>query len=67
VRDAVKYSERGERDLSISNFPIEGPGGVDRVASVLEDITDQKRGRAVAEVVPGADGPVQRRSGGGGS
>ena len=37
-----KYSERGERNLSISYFPIEGPGGVDRVACVLQDITDQK-------------------------
>ena len=37
-----KYSERGERDLSISYFPVEGPGGVDRVACVLQDVTDQK-------------------------
>jgi PAS domain S-box-containing protein len=37
------YADRGERDLSISYFPIEGPAGVDRIASVLEDITEQKR------------------------
>jgi PAS domain S-box-containing protein len=37
-----RYPERGERDLFISYFPIEGPGGVDRVACVLQDITDQK-------------------------
>jgi PAS domain S-box-containing protein len=36
------YPKRGERDLFISYFPIEGPGGVDRVACVLQDITDQK-------------------------
>ncbi|MGA7770920.1 MAG: PAS domain S-box protein [Candidatus Sulfotelmatobacter sp.] len=33
-----------ERDLFVSYFPIEGPGGVDRVASVLQDITHQKEG-----------------------
>jgi PAS domain S-box-containing protein len=37
------YPELGERDLLISNFPIEGPGGVDRVACILQDITDRKR------------------------
>ncbi len=36
------YPGRGERDLRISYFPIEGPGGVDRVASVLQDVTDKK-------------------------
>ncbi len=36
------YPSRGERDLFISYFPIEGPSGVDRVACVLQDITDQK-------------------------
>ena len=39
------YPELGERDLLISNFPIEGPGGVDRVACILQDITDRKRKR----------------------
>jgi PAS domain S-box-containing protein len=37
-----RYPERGERDLFISYFPIEGPGGVDRVACVLQDITERK-------------------------
>ena len=37
------YPELGERDLLISNFPIEGPGGVDRVACILQDITERKR------------------------
>ena len=37
------YPALGERDLLISNFPIEGPGGVDRVACILQDITEHKR------------------------
>ena len=37
------YPELGERDLSISYFPIERRSGVDRVACVLQDITDRKR------------------------
>ena len=36
------YPKLGERDLLISNFPIEGPGGVDRVACILQDITERK-------------------------
>lgn len=37
------YPVLGERDLLISNFPIEGPRGVDRVACILQDITERKR------------------------
>jgi PAS domain S-box-containing protein len=37
------YPTLGERDLLISNFPIEGPGGVDRAACILQDITERKR------------------------
>jgi len=37
------YPVLGERDLFISYFPIEGPRGVDRVACVLQDITERKR------------------------
>jgi len=37
------YPALGERDLLISNFPIEGSGGVDRVACILQDITERKR------------------------
>ena len=37
------YPSLGERDLFISYFPIEGPGGVDRVACILQDITERKR------------------------
>jgi PAS domain S-box-containing protein len=38
-----KYPLLGERDLSVSYFPIEGPNGVDRVACVLQDITERKQ------------------------
>jgi PAS domain S-box-containing protein len=37
------YPELGERDLFISNFPVEGSVGVDRVACILQDITERKR------------------------
>ncbi|MGE5206930.1 MAG: PAS domain S-box protein [Chlamydiota bacterium] len=37
------YPHLGERDLLISYFPIEGRNGVDRIACVLQDITDRKR------------------------
>jgi PAS domain S-box-containing protein len=37
-----RYPNRGERDLLISYLPIEGPAGVDRVACVLQDITERK-------------------------
>ncbi|HEV3307721.1 MAG TPA: PAS domain S-box protein [Candidatus Sulfotelmatobacter sp.] len=37
-----KYSKLGERDLLVSYFPIEGPSGVDRVACILQDITERK-------------------------
>jgi PAS domain S-box-containing protein len=36
------YPRLGERDFSVSYFPIEGPTGVDRVACILQDITEQK-------------------------
>src|ERR1022692_1968105 len=37
------YTKLGERDLLISYFPIEGPTGVDRIACILQDITERKR------------------------
>jgi PAS domain S-box-containing protein len=37
-----KYPQSRERDLLASYFPIEGPGGVDRIACILRDITDRK-------------------------
>jgi PAS domain S-box-containing protein len=45
----VKYEMRfsyptvGERDLSLSYFPIEGVNGIDRAVCILRDITDRKR------------------------
>jgi PAS domain S-box-containing protein len=37
------YPWRGERELFISYFPINGPDGVDRVVSVLRDVTELKQ------------------------
>jgi PAS domain S-box-containing protein len=37
------YPERGDRQLLVSYFPIEGGGGVDRVACVLRDITEHQQ------------------------
>jgi PAS domain S-box-containing protein len=37
------YPGLGERDLFVSYFPIEGATGVDRVACILQDITERKR------------------------
>jgi formate hydrogenlyase transcriptional activator len=37
------YPVLGERDLFISYFPIEGPSGVERVASVMQDVTESRR------------------------
>ena len=37
------YPELGERDILVSYFPIEGPQGVNRVASVIRDITERKQ------------------------
>lgn len=44
VRYEMKYSypHLGERDLLISYLPIHGPAGIDRVACVLQDITERK-------------------------
>lgn len=45
VRYEMKYTypKLGERDLFISYFPIEGVAGVERVACILQDITERKR------------------------
>ncbi|MGD0361150.1 MAG: PAS domain S-box protein [Bryobacteraceae bacterium] len=37
------YSELGQRDLYATYFPIEGPAGIDRIAVVLEDISERKK------------------------
>jgi PAS domain S-box-containing protein len=37
------YPKLGERDISVSYFPIEGTTGVDRAACIFQDITERKR------------------------
>jgi PAS domain S-box-containing protein len=37
------YPNAGERDVLISYFPIEGPAGIDRIAAVVQDITERKQ------------------------
>jgi PAS domain S-box-containing protein len=45
VQYELKYTfpKVGERDVFASYFPIEGPTGIERIACVLEDITERKR------------------------
>jgi PAS domain S-box-containing protein len=38
-----KYPHLGERDLIMTYMPIEGPLGIDRIASVTRDVTEQKQ------------------------
>ncbi|MFY9559813.1 MAG: sigma 54-interacting transcriptional regulator [Terriglobales bacterium] len=38
-----RYPQLGERDLLLSYFPIAGSTGIDRVAAILQDITERKR------------------------
>lgn len=37
-----RYPHLGERELFIKYFPIKGPGGVERVVCVLQDVTDER-------------------------
>jgi PAS domain S-box-containing protein len=37
------YPTLGPRDLFLSYFPIKGPTGIDRIACVLQDVTERKR------------------------
>jgi PAS domain S-box-containing protein len=37
-----QYADIGERDLSMTYLPVEGPSGVDRVACVVRDVTERK-------------------------
>jgi PAS domain S-box-containing protein len=37
------YPEMGERCISITYLPVDGPGGIDRVACVMRDVTERKR------------------------
>ncbi|HXJ87497.1 MAG TPA: PAS domain S-box protein [Candidatus Binatia bacterium] len=38
-----QYPELGKRQLLIEYLPIQGSGGIDRVACLLRDLTDQKK------------------------
>ena len=40
---SYRYPTRGERQLLVDYFPIRGHGGIDRVACVLRDVTEQKQ------------------------
>lgn len=37
-----RYPTRGERELLITYFPVEGRNGVDRIACILQDTTERK-------------------------
>jgi PAS domain S-box-containing protein len=37
------YPQLGQRDVLVSYFPIDGTAGVDRVACIIQDITDRKK------------------------
>ena len=56
------YPKLGERDLSISYFPIEDLNGVDRVACVMQDITERKQAEAaqsrLAAIVESSDDAI---------
>ncbi len=44
------YPALGERELFATYFPIEGPTGVERIAAILQDVTESKRAeRALKE------------------
>ena len=38
-----RYPKLGERELRVEYLPIQGPGGIDRVASLKRDLTDRKK------------------------
>ena len=37
------YPELGERDLLVRYFPVENPTGINRIVSIIHDITERKR------------------------
>ncbi|HKT86867.1 MAG TPA: sigma 54-interacting transcriptional regulator [Candidatus Sulfotelmatobacter sp.] len=40
------HPSHGERDLFVSQLPVEGPGGIDRVVVVIQDLTEKKQTEA---------------------
>jgi len=45
------YPELGERDIFVSYFPVESATGIDRVACILQDITERKRAEEALSMV----------------
>ncbi len=43
------YPAMGTRDIAVTYLPVEGPAGIDRVACVLRDVTDEKRAERALE------------------
>jgi PAS domain S-box-containing protein len=45
VEYEMKYNYRtmGERDLHMAYVPVEGPTGIERIASIMQDVTERKR------------------------
>jgi PAS domain S-box-containing protein len=45
VRYETKYTypDLGDRDVSVSYFPVEGVSGIDRIACIIQDISERKR------------------------
>ena len=39
----VAFPEIGERDISVSFFPVDGPNGIDRIVGIGHDITERRR------------------------
>lgn len=46
----MTYPEIGERDLSVSYFPIKGPQEIDRVACIVSDRTETKQAEHAAAI-----------------
>lgn len=57
-----KYPRLRERELLVTYFPIEGPNGIDRVVSVLRDVTERKRAedasRRLGAIVESSDDAI---------
>jgi hypothetical protein len=44
------YPELGERELLVTYMPIQGPEGIDRATTIIEDITQRKRDSTRARI-----------------
>ncbi len=43
------YPELGERDLLVRYVPVENPGSINRIVSIIQDITERRRAEGVAK------------------